>query len=214
MNTYFKFCPNVFAAKCEQQHAKGDVITLTTKHGAEHECTVWNYLGRHRDGSYCYSVTRTDGFNFQEWAKRRAERQANAAQRDEKIADQWYEKAQEGKDFLVLGEPIKIGHHSEKRHRALIERNHNRFGKFVEASKEAEKHKDKAAYWEEKAKQINLSMPESLEYYEFKLEEAEAYHAKIKSGEIPKDHAYTLTYSKKAVNELKKKLELAQKLWA
>ena len=39
------------------------------------------------------------------------------------------EASNEGKEFLVMGEPIKIGHHSEKRHRALIERKSQKNGK-------------------------------------------------------------------------------------
>lgn len=57
------------------------------------------------------------------------------------------------------------------------------------------------------------AMPESLEYYEFKLGQAKEKHAGIKSGSIAREHAYSLTYSKKEVNELEKKVKLAVKLW-
>ena len=43
--------------------------------------------------------------------------------------------------------------------------------KSVELSDKAESHENKAAYWESKANDINLSMPESVEYYEFKLDQ-------------------------------------------
>lgn len=33
MNTYSKFVPNVFLAKCEQPHQKGETILVETKHG-------------------------------------------------------------------------------------------------------------------------------------------------------------------------------------
>lgn len=33
MNTYAKFCPNVYVAKCDTQHEKGDVIEVETKYG-------------------------------------------------------------------------------------------------------------------------------------------------------------------------------------
>jgi hypothetical protein len=56
-------------------------------------------------------------------------------------------------------------------------------------------------------------MPESIEYYTEKLAEAEEYHAGVKSGKYPREHAYTLTYAKKAVNEMRKNLETAKKLW-
>lgn len=29
MNTYAKYCPNVYLAKCEEKHEKGDIIEVT-----------------------------------------------------------------------------------------------------------------------------------------------------------------------------------------
>lgn len=37
MNTYSKFCPNVWLAKCDSPHAKGEVVNLTTKRGKDNE---------------------------------------------------------------------------------------------------------------------------------------------------------------------------------
>lgn len=213
MNTYAKFCPNVFVAKCAEEHQKGDVILVTTKYGKENECIVHNLVAS-KDGSFYYSITRADGFNSQERALNKANKYTNCAANAEKRSEQYYEASQEGKDFLSLGEPIKVGHHSEKRHRALIERNWNRMGKSVEESEKAEKYEDKAAYWEDRAKDINLSMPESLEYFAFKLETAIEYHQGLKSGKYPRQHSFDLPYANKAVKELTKNLELAKRLWA
>lgn len=33
MNTYMKYCPNVYVASCDVEHSKGDEIELTTKRG-------------------------------------------------------------------------------------------------------------------------------------------------------------------------------------
>lgn len=175
MNTYIKYCPNVFAAKCEGKHQKGDVITVTTQHGKEHECIVFNHLGITRsDGRNVYSIVRADGFNVQEYAKQKAERRERWAASAEAKSKAAWEASNEGRDFLALGEPIKIGHHSEKRHRALIERNHNRMSKSVEETKKAEEHLSKAEYWKSRENIVNLSMPESIEYFEHLLEEAKA----------------------------------------
>ena len=35
MNTYYKFAPNVFLAKCDEKHEKGETIEVTTKYGKE-----------------------------------------------------------------------------------------------------------------------------------------------------------------------------------
>jgi hypothetical protein len=54
MNTYTKFCPNVFVAKCVEKHEKGDVIEMTTKYGQTHEVEVYNHLGTTKDGQRIY----------------------------------------------------------------------------------------------------------------------------------------------------------------
>jgi|GEM_PF-4988918 hypothetical protein len=73
MNTYYKFVPNVFLAKCEEKYERGEEILVTTKYGKENESIVFNLIFE-KDGFYYYSIVRADGFNVQEWAKQRAER--------------------------------------------------------------------------------------------------------------------------------------------
>ena len=213
MNTYTKYCPNVFVAKCTEQHEKGEIIILTTKYGKEQENEVHNYLGKTKDGFFLYSITRADGYNVQERAKNKAEKLTGYAANAEKRSSEYYEAAQEGKDFLALAEPIKVGHHSEKRHRALIERNWARMGKSVAESDKAEEYKRRAEYWESKTNIINLSMPESLEYYEYKLHEAKTKHQELKDDPSKRSHSMALSYANKAVKETEKNLALAVKLW-
>jgi hypothetical protein len=212
-NTYAKYCPNVWVAKCPEQHEKGEVIPVTTQYGKENESIVFNLVAQ-RDGFFYYSIVRADGYNAQERAKAKAERYNSWALSAEKRSTQYYEASNEGREFLSLGEPIKVGHHSEKRHRALIDRNWDRMGKSVAESAKAEQHESKAEYWERKAKHINLSMPESVEYFEYKVEKAKEYHEGVKSGKYPREHSFTLTYAKKDLNEAEKSLITAKKLWA
>ena len=129
-------------------------------------------------------------------------------------SNDWYEKTKEGADFLKLAEPIKIGHHSEGRHRALIDRNWKRMGKSVEFSDKARKLQSKIDYWKRRENEITLAMPESLEFYTFKLEEATRLNQGLKNGTIEREHDYSSVYANKAVKKLTKKLEIAQKLWA
>jgi len=204
--------PNVFLAKCPERHEKGETITVTTKYGKENESIVFN-LVYEKEGFYYYSIVRADGFNVQEHARRRAEKLQNAASNAEKKSTEYWKASNEGADFLSLGEPIKVGHHSERRHRALIDRNHNRMGQSVEYSKKAEEYESRADYWERKANTINLSMPESIDFFEYKLEKAKEQHEGLKNGTIERLHSYSLTYAKKEVNELSKKLEIAKRLW-
>lgn len=212
MNTYHKFVPNVFLAKCTEKHEKGEVIDVTTKYDKENESIVFNLVFE-KDGFYYYSIVRADGFNIQERAKAKSERYNSWADSAQKKSNQYYEASNEGKDFLSLGEPIKVGHHSEKRHRALIDRNWARMGKSVEFSNKADAHESKAEYWAKRASDINLSMPESIEYYEYKLEVATEYHQGLKSGKYERSHSFSLTYAKKEVNEAQKNYDLAKRLW-
>jgi len=212
MNTYIKYVPNVFLAKCTEKHEKGEVIDVTTKHGKENESIVFNLIFE-KDGFYYYSIVRADGFNVQEWAKKRAERRKDWAASANRKSTEYFNKSNKDKDFLSLGEPIKVGHHSEKRHRKAIDDAWNNMGKSVEMDAKATEHERVAQYWEDRASTINLSMPESIDYYEHKLEQVKEYHEGLKSGKYPREHSYALTYAKKAVNETQKNYDLAVKLW-
>lgn len=212
MNSYHKLCPNVFLAKCDAKHEKGETINVTTKYGKENESIVFNLMFE-KDGFYYYSIVRADGFNVQEWAKNRAERRRSWAMSADAKSEEYYNKSNKDKDFLSLAEPIKIGHHSERRHRKALDDAWNNMGKSVEMMDKAEEHRRKAEYWERRASEINLSMPDSVDYYEHKLEQAKEYHEGLKSGKYKREHMYSLTYAKKAVNEAQKNYDLAKKLW-
>lgn len=210
MNTYTKLCPNVWIAKCENEHQKGDVIQLTNKYGNEADVEIHNQISMHDTEHFYYSFTRMEGMSY---AERKAEKYKSWAASAERKSDEYYQASHEGKDFLALAEPIKIGHHSEKRHRALIDRNWSRMGKSVEQSKKAESHQHKAEYWESRANDINLSMPESLEYFKHGLDKAVELHRQYKSKEREQEHSYSMSYARKTVKELEKKIAIAEKLW-
>lgn len=211
-NTYIKYCPNVFLAKCKEKYQAGDTIDVVTQYGKINKSIVFNLIAE-KNGFYYYSIVRADGFNIQEWAKRKADKYELYAENANKRSADWQEKSNEGREFLVLAEPIKIGHHSEKRHRALIKRNHVRMDNCIEESKKADKYVSKSEYWESRANIINLSMPESIDYFAYKLQEAIKYHSDIKNGMIEKSHSMSLQYAKKDVNEIEKKYSLSLKLW-
>lgn len=209
MNKFKKYCPNVWVAECDEEYEKGEVIELETKYGKTVECEVYNLIGKNSE-KYFYSIVRVEE---QTYAQRKAERYNNSAVNHMAKSENYLKASEEGKDFLSLGEPIKVGHHSEKRHRALIERNWNRMGKSVECAEKAKEAEQKAEYWENKAKEITLAMPESIEYFSDQLEKAVAYHEGLKNGSIEREHSYSLTYANKEVKELRKKVEIAKLLW-
>jgi len=213
-NIYSKFIPNVWLAKCPEQHKRGEVITLTTKYGRENSHIVFNLIAE-KEGFFYYSIVREDGFNIQERAKRKAERLQGFAFNAEKRSSEAYKRSDlsEAKTGIVFGQPILVGHHSERGHRRTIERARNAMDKSVEESNKAEQYQSRAAYWESQADTINLSMPESIEYYAFELEKAKARHQGLKDGTIERAHSYSLTYAKNKLNEIEKKYKLAAKLW-
>ena len=50
------------------------------------------------------------------------------------------------------------------------------------------------------ANKIDLSMPESLEFFEAQLEEAIAYHQFLKDNPAERPHGMSLSYASKKVN--------------
>lgn len=212
MNTYSKYIPNVFLAKCTEKHERGDIINVTTKYGKENESIVYNLIFE-KDGFFYYSIIRADGYNAQERARNKAEKYQTWAAGAEKKSDQYYKTSHAITDMIPMGQPILVGHHSEARHRRDLDKSWNAMGKCVEFSQKAEEHESKAEYWERRAGDINLSMPESVEYFEHKLEKAKERHEGLKSGKYEREHAFSLTYAKKGVNEAEKNLAFAKKLW-
>ena len=213
MNTYKKYCPNVFVAQCEEEHQKGDVIIIKTKYGKENEHIVHNLVGKN-DNFFFYSITRKDRFNNQVRAKNKVEKLNSWADSADKKSDEAYQKSNKDKDFLSLGEPIKVGHHSEKWHRKVIKQAQDNMTKSVELSNKAEQYRERTTYWEKMANKIDLSMPESLEFFKIQLDEAIQYHKGLKDGSIERQHSFSLTYAKKKCNDLKKKYNIAVILWA
>lgn len=208
MNKFVKYCPSVWVVRSDELYEKGDIIEVQTGRGRFVEREIFKRLGE-RNGSFFYSVIIV-GKSF---AEKKAEKYEEFAQRAEERAAAWYEKAQEGREFLALAEPIKVGHHSERRHRALIDRNYRRMGNSVRESELAEEHKRKAEYWRSKKEEINLSMPESLEYFKAELEKAQQIYEGMKNGTIQREHSMSLSYARNKVKKLEKNLNFAKFLW-
>lgn len=105
-----------------------------------------------------------------EWAESR-ERQAESARR-----------ASDAVPLPPGGEPIKVGHHSEKRHRAAIEKCHNLMFKSIEHSKMAEHHKAAADGLEDHlAGSIFSDDHDAIEQLESRIAEREAERDRIKA---------------------------------
>lgn len=106
----------------------------------------------------------------QEWAESR-ERKADSARR-----------ASDAVPLPPGGEPIKVGHHSEKRHRAAIEKCHNLMYQSFDHQKMAEHHTEKA---DGLAAQLDGSIfsddADAIEQLEARIAEREAERDRIKA---------------------------------
>jgi len=207
--TYSKYCPCVWLAKTTATKTKGDTIEVANKYGKTTIHIVHNLIYSKAGYNY-YSTERTG----ETYAERRAKRYETAAEKTEQTAEQYYTKSNKDRDFLVLGEPIKVGHHSERKHRKAFEDAHRNMRKYIENLDKAREQERKSEYWTMKAEEINLSSPESVDFFTAKLEKAIELQQEYKTGKRAQEHIFSLTYATKAVKDLREKLEIAKKLWS
>lgn len=205
--------PKVFVLETENNYKKEDVVNYETKYGKEIELIIYK-LVLSRNGKNYYSYLRADGKNRKTILENKIEKRKDWAKSQELKSDQYYETSKEGKDFLALAEPIKVGHHSENRHRSLIERNAKRMDKCIEHDKKAEEHKWKASNIENQLQiELPIDTPDCLEEIEKALQNATNLHKFYKENPDKREHSYSLTYAKKKVNDLTNRLKIANDLW-
>jgi hypothetical protein len=82
--------------------------------------------------------------------------------------------------FIPLGQPILVGHHSERRHRRDLARIDNNMRRAIEAS-------EKSGYYAHKAASvgkggISSDDPDAIEKLKMRLAELEAYQAEMKAA--------------------------------
>ena len=212
VNQYKKYIPNVFVMLTQNTYSKGEECEIKTKYGQIHKVIVFNLIDEYK-GLRRYSIVRADGFNYQEFCNKKAEKLKLKAAKCEAISINYYLTVKSIGDVIPFGQPILVGHHSEKRHRRDIEKIHNNMDKSVNALKEAENAESRAEYWDKKKQIINLSTPESLEYFTNELIKAEQHHNDLKTGKAEREHSFSLAYSSKHIKELKDKIKFAKILW-
>lgn len=216
MNTYKKYCENVFVAKCTEEHKKGDVITVQSGSWKKHECIVYNFLGKGEEGEttvYYYSIVRCDGYNSQKRAKSKAETLEMWADKATQRGVELVEESKEYGEAYVPGEPIKDDHYSKEKYYRLFKRKNKKMSKATEEFEKAESHREKIKYWKGVSMKIDLSMPESLGFFKEQYEKAVEYHRGLKGGTIGREHSHSLRYALEKVKKLEDKYRTAVKLW-
>jgi hypothetical protein len=109
---------------------------------------------------------------LREWADKREKKSATAFQSAERIAS-----------GIPMGQPILVGHHSERRHRRDLDRIHNGMSKGVEHSRMADSMNSRAANIDAAAdRAIYRDDPDAIERLTAKLETLEAQRARMNAA--------------------------------
>lgn len=115
---------------------------------------------------------------YQARRARKAERYRELSDKAETRSNIAYARSKALTAGIPFGEPIKIGHHSERRHRNALDKSWNAMGKSVEESKKAEYYADKAEA-AENSDVIFSDDPEAVIKLREKISTAEAVQAKM-----------------------------------
>jgi len=126
------FFPFSFPKNCVEEKGKKDQANRFFK------------LENGRASVTMYLIMKHD---FEQRKQNRIAGAKNRAAKNEAESEQLYLKSKEMASVIPMGQPIIIGHHSEKRDRNYRDKIHNTMGRSVEKS-------NKAAYYAEKAEAI------------------------------------------------------------
>ena len=120
---------------------------------------------------------------YEEKQARKLERFQELAEKNNRLSDDSYNRSKKLGEMIPFGQPILIGHHSEKGHRRHIEKINNEMRKSIEAE-------DKANYYENKAENIQNSNvissdnPEAVNLLKIKLIKLEDRRRDIKEENV------------------------------
>lgn len=211
-NIFKKYTSGVFCMESDNADFKHlDKTTVDTKYGKEVDVIVWKKLFT-KEGKTYYSIIREDGLNRSEWLKHKAEKKRDSADYQKKLSDSYYLKSRKDSEFLCLGEPIKVGHHSEDRHRKMIDQANKNMGKCCEADSKAKEYNEKAETLDIKSKtEINIDTPDCVTALLERIEILEAKKKAIKdSGSY---ESWQLTNISAKIRRYKDRLKSAKNLW-
>lgn len=110
----------------------------------------------------------TGRVDYEERKEERIDRYRDRAEKNRDESERRHGVAREIQSFIPFGQPILIGHHSEKRHRRDLEKIENNHRKAFEASSKAAHYDDKAAAAESN-RAISSDNPEAIELLKEKL---------------------------------------------
>jgi len=119
---------------------------------------------------------------YRERRAARAERLRGWAEKRAAKADSAYDGAQRAVEGIPFGQPILVGHHSEGRHRAALDRHDGRMRAAIEHTQKAERMNRRADEIERQAdRAIYSDDPDAIEALEAKIAGLEATRARVKA---------------------------------
>lgn len=150
--------------------------------------------------------------NRKERQEARADRYRGLAEKANKQSKEAFKLSRSIVEHIPLGQPILVGHHSERAHRSLLDRSWNTLGKSVKLSEKAEYFEQKAAAAENNDA-IYLGDDDAVERLEAKLANLEKKQEMMKEtnkiirskklSEIEKhDKLIELGYSENGIREV------------
>lgn len=127
---------------------------------------------------------------YEEKQQRKLERAKELQEKHTRESQSRFNAAKKIGDMIPMGQPILVGHHSEKGHRRDLARIDNNMRKGIE-------HSETAEYYENKVKNIenprgiSSDDPEAIQKLEQKILEQEKLHAELKATK-PNPNAHLL----------------------
>lgn len=119
--------------------------------------------------------------NRKERQEARADRYRELAAKAEKQSTDAYNRSCKMVEYIPMGQPILVGHYSEKAHRSLLKRSSNAMGKSVELSKKADYYNSKAQAAENNTS-IYLGDDDAVERLQEKVESLEKSQSMMKAA--------------------------------
>jgi len=114
--------------------------------------------------------------NFEQTRQRRLDAAKDGIERNKAAAEKHFGAADAIAKYIPPGQPILVGHHSEKRHRKDIERMHGSMSKGRTALEKADYYRDRIAAMES-SNIISSDDPQAISKLSDKLEKLTELHA-------------------------------------
>lgn len=148
---------------------------------------------------------RIDYLERQEYKKEMYQERAEKA---DKRSQSHYERHRDIASVIPMGQPILIGHHSEKRHRNDLKRIDNEMRKSIQESEKADYYRNKVDNIDN-SKVISSDDPQAIEKLKARIEELEKAKEEVKA----RPHEwYELPYLNADIRRLKDRIKEIQEL--